>query len=126
MLRYKFQKTEEIGRLLIELEALKIVFEQIKTLPQFEENLRRESLLKSALFSARVEGNPLSLEKIRYVSEAEKSADIKKLEVFNLLRAYKYIYSPKSPKKLSLNFIKELHCLAMKNISFWTNGTILG
>ena len=50
MLKYKFKETEKIKKLLIELEALKLVFDQLKILPQIEENLRRESLLKSALF----------------------------------------------------------------------------
>lgn len=117
MLKYKYQETEEVKKLLLKLEVLKIVFGRIKALPHIEENLRRESLLKSALFSARVEGNPLSLEKMKYASEAEKTADLRKLEVFNLLRAYRSVYSLKSPKKLSLGFIKKLHQEAMKNIS---------
>lgn len=117
MLKYRFEETQEIRKLLIELEALRILFEQTKTLPYVEENLRRASLLKSALFSARVEGNPLSLEKIEFISEVEKSDDLKKLEVFNLLRAYRYIYGSKAPKKLSLSFIKKIHQIAMKNIS---------
>lgn len=71
MLKYKYQETEEVKKLLLELEALKIVFGRIKALPHIEENLRRESLLKSALFSARVEGNPLTLEKIKFASGEE-------------------------------------------------------
>ena len=117
MLKYKFQKTETITQLLIKIEALKIVFSQVKTLPQFEENLRRESLLKSALFSARVEGNPLSLEKVKQAGSLKETADLKKREVFNLLTAYKYVYGPKSPQKLSLKLIKKIHQLVMKGIS---------
>lgn len=41
MLKYKFQKTEGISKLLIELEALKIIFAGTKALPHIEENLRR-------------------------------------------------------------------------------------
>jgi Fic family protein len=117
MLKFKYQETTEIKKLLIELEALKIVFEQVKSLPQFEENLRRESLLKSALFSARVEGNPLSLEKIKFASKDEKTTDIKKLEVFNLISAYKLVLGSKAPKKLDLGFIKKLHQITMENLS---------
>lgn len=117
MLKYKFKETRKIKRLLIELEALRMIFGQFKILPQIEENLRRESLLKSALFSARVEGNPLSLEKIKFANETEKTNDIKKLEVFNLLKSYRYIRSSKIPKKLNLLLIKKIHQIAMKNIS---------
>jgi len=117
VLKYRFKETKEIRRLLVKLEALKIIFEQAKTLPHVEENLRRESLLKSALFSARVEGNPLSLEKIKFASEEKKATDIKKLEVFNLLKAYRLVAGSKAPQKLNITFIKKLHQKTMKNIA---------
>ncbi len=102
---------------MIKLEALRIVFGQTNVRPHVEENLRRESLLKSALFSARVEGNPLVLEKLKLASEKEKETNHEKLEVFNLLRSYRYVYSSKSPAKLSQSFIKKLHQISMKGIS---------
>lgn len=102
---------------MVKLEALKIVFGQIKALPHIEENLRRESLLKSALFSARIEGNPLDFEKAKIISESEKTDDVAKREVFNLLRAYRYIYGQSSSKRLTLKLIRNLHRLTMKNIS---------
>jgi len=117
MLKYKFEETRKVKQFLIELEALKILFSQMKALLHVEENLRRESLLKSALFSARVEGNPLSLEKMKFASEEKKITDLKKIEVFNLLRAYKYLYRSKYPYNLNLSFIKNLHQMTMKNIS---------
>jgi len=117
MLKYRYKETQEIKKLLIELEALRILFDQVKALPHIEENLRRESLLKSALFSARVEGNPLNLEKIKFASVEEKTSDIKKLEVFNLLPAYRFVYGRKAPKKLNITFIKKLHQMTMKSIS---------
>lgn len=117
MLKYKYQETKEIKKLLLELEALRIVFGKIEALPHLEENLRRESLLKSALFSAKVEGNPLDLEKIKLSPERGKIPDLKKLEVFNLLRAYRYVYSLRTPKKLNLTFVKRLHQMSMRNIS---------
>jgi len=61
MVSYHFTKTKNIEQTLIEIEAIKIVFEKLKVLPQVEEKIRRESLLKSSVFSARIEGNPLSL-----------------------------------------------------------------
>jgi len=117
MLKYKFEETPKIRRLLIKAEALKMLFAQARALPYIEENLRRESLLKSALFSARVEGNPLSLEKIKFASEEKKTKDLKKIEVFNLLRTYKFIYRSRYPSRLNLSLIKKLHQMTMKNIS---------
>lgn len=117
MLKYRFKETQEIKKLLIEIEALRILFDQLKTLPHIEENLRRASLLKSALFSARVEGNPLNYGNVEYSSETENGSDLKKIEVFNLLRAYRFVYGAKTPKQLSSNFINKIHQIAMKNIS---------
>lgn len=111
MLRYKYTETDKIKNMLIEVEALKIVFSNLKILPQVEENLRRESLLNSSVYSARVEGNP------SLPSNFQSSEHLHKLEINNLLNAYKFIYSKKCPKKLSILLIKKLHKKVMKNIS---------
>lgn len=117
MLKFKFKETDKIKSLLVEIKALKIVFEKITPLPHIEENLRRESLLKSSLFSAKIEGNPLTLENVRDISESGRDKTTSKLEVFNLLRAYRYVYSHNVSKSLTSNFIKNLHRIAMKNLS---------
>lgn len=111
MLRYKYTETDKIKNLLIEVEALKIVFDNLKLLPQIEENLRRESLLNSSVYSARVEGNP------SLPSNLESNEDMHRLEVNDLLSAYKFIYSKRCPSKLSMLLIKRLHKKVMKNIS---------
>lgn len=111
MIKYKFIETEKIKSLLIEAEALKIVFDNLKVLPQVEENFRRESLLKSSLYSARVEGNPAKLNNI------DDQNTLHKLEISNLISAYKYIYSKNISKNLGINLIKNIHNLVMKNIS---------
>lgn len=111
MFRYKLTKNDSIEKSLFEIEALKIIFDSQKILPHIEENFRRESLLKSALYSARVEGNPSK------INDLDNQEDLHKLEINNLVRAYKFIYSSKSPKKLSIFFIKKLHKIVMKNIS---------
>jgi Fic family protein len=111
MFRYKLTKNDTIEKSLLEIEALKIIFDSQKILPHIEENFRRESLLKSALYSARVEGNPSK------INDLDNQEDLHKLEINNLVRAYKFIYSSKSPKKLSILVIKKLHKIVMKNIS---------
>lgn len=112
MIRYKFEKTHSINKSLLEIEALKIIFDTQKLLPHIEENFRRESLLKSALYSARVEGNPSKL------NDLDNQEDLHKLEIFNLVRAYKFIYSNKSPKNINILLAKKLHKIVMKNISY--------
>lgn len=99
--------------LLHQLDALRLAFELINPSAVITENIRRESLLKSSLYSAKIEGNQLTYEAIKTSLNNKTRA---KLEVFNLLTAYKYIYSQNTPKKISLAFIKKLHRIAMKNL----------
>jgi Fic family protein len=111
MIKYRFVETEKIRGLLIEAEALKIVFDNLKVLPQIEENFRRNSLLKSSVYSARVEGNPATMD------NAYDQDRIHKLEITNLVRAYKFIYSKNIPKNLSVYLIKKSHEIVMKDLS---------
>lgn len=115
MLAFRYLETEEIKKRLVELEALRLVFEKFPPSRQQAENLRRESLLKSSVFSARIEGNPLTVEKARWAGRVTK--DIHKREIFNLLRAYSYLNSPKVPKRLTLTLIRNLHRLVMRELS---------
>lgn len=101
MLKYTWEINPKITRLLIQLEAIKQVFENNPPRPHFELNLRRHSLLRSAVFSARVEG----------FSDTVNSP---KRESQNLLSAYLYLYAKKAPQKLTLSFIRHLHRLVLK------------
>lgn len=101
MLKYKWQITPRTNQHLIELEAIKLIFNTTPAKPQLELNLRKHSLLKSAVFSARVEG----------FSDTVYSP---KRESQNLLSAYNFIYSEKAPRKLSLSLIRRFHRLVMK------------
>ncbi|MBI3282514.1 Fic family protein [Candidatus Curtissbacteria bacterium] len=116
-MKIKFKKTDKISKLLTEIEALRIVFETLPTLPHAEENLRRETLLKSSLFSARIEGNPLTLEQASLIARSVPKRDIAKVEIFNLMRAYKYVYTGKIPKKVTTKFICGLHETAMRGLT---------
>lgn len=56
MEKYNWQITPEINKLLIELESLKLLFDTLPVNQLSETNIRRHSLLKSAVYSARIEG----------------------------------------------------------------------
>jgi len=113
MISYHFTKTKDIEQTLIEIEAIKIVFEKLKVLPQVEEKIRRESLLKSSVFSAHIEGNPLSLADV----DENDSGEVHQVEIQNLLRAYQHVYRTDFPKTLTIDIVRDLHTQAMKNIS---------
>lgn len=101
---YRWNNTEQIKKLLIELEALKLLFETLPQLPHVEEKLRRLSLLKSSVYSARIEG----------FEDTELNP---KLESQNLLEVYNKIYSGVYSGELNLNLIKDFHKQVLKDIA---------
>jgi len=117
MLGYRYQENQKIRSYLARLEILRQVFSSLPSFPDLENNLRRESLLHSSIFSARIEGNPLTPARIHNETRAPKK-DLHKVEFFNLLRAYRYIDSGSVKKTLSTSFILKLHLLVMRNLSF--------
>lgn len=68
-------------------------------------------MLKSSLFSAKIEGNPLLLEEIEKTSKQKE-----KKEVFNILNAIKHIEKLKIGK-IAERHILALHQLVMKELS---------
>lgn len=116
-MKYRYKITPRAQEYLTKLKVLKIVFDNFPTWPHLEERWRRESLLRSSLFSARIEGNPLTVRQAESLSPSGKQENLTKLEVANLLRAYKIVYFGEIPKKVSLRFIRHLHQLVMRRIS---------
>lgn len=112
-----YQKTPKIKTSLEQLNVIRRVIDLLPRLPHVEENLRRESLLKSSLFSARIEGNSLKLEEINYTSIEKPTKIIAKMEIANILRALRWLYSNQAPKNLNLKLILRLHELVMANLS---------
>lgn len=101
---FRWEKTARIQQLLVELEAFRLVFQSLPSRPQREENLRKASLLKSAVYSARIEG-------------AMDTETNPRLESHNLLSIYRQIYKSAFPKVLTPSFIKRLHKEALRRIS---------
>lgn len=74
------------------------------------QRLISENLLKSSLFSAKVEGNPLELKDISRLSIKKREH----LEVRNIIRALKYIKKNIHKKqKVTVKFIARLHRITM-------------
>jgi Fic family protein len=107
----KYRLTPEISGLLSSIEASREVIESITIPPEIEMNIRRESTLKSSLFSARIEGNTLVLNDLNTVP----SHDQKKLEVSNVLKALNWVYDKKR-KKITASDVLTLHKITMKNL----------
>jgi Fic family protein len=116
-LKYKYTENQNIRNLIREVDAFKILFETLPSRPHIEENLRRESLLKSSVFSARIEGNPLGISQAKNLEleEQDQAKSIHKKEIANLLAAYRTVYSSKN-KKITVTTLKNLHKQVMHNI----------
>lgn len=111
-LNYTYQSTAKIKKIIDNLQIKKQVFDLLPNYPQIELNLKRQSLLKSSLYSARIEGNQLELHQLGSRSDQ----DIAKLEVFNILDTLNWLFSKKCPKNFNLKLILKLHQKVLKNI----------
>ncbi len=107
----RYRLIPEIAQLLSSIEGSREVIGAAPIPPEAEENIRRKSTLKSAVFSARVEGNPLTLEDFARSSETQK-----KLEVNNILKAINFI-NAKPGKDISAKDILKLHEIVMKGLT---------
>lgn len=108
----KFTITEEIITLITDIKAHLLLFNSLKIPLPLQRKITKVSVLKSSLFSARIEGNPLTTENFDY-SEQEQS----KVEIFNILDAQEYIQkSVFINTELSTEFIETIHKLTMMNL----------
>jgi Fic family protein len=99
-----FTLTPAIKNLLYELDVLKAGYE-LHPVPALQAvNLRRASLLKSSLFSARIEGNQ------------SDDVDLGDRDIANLVRAYEEL-SDLMSGEVTVDRIKNLHAIVMDHIS---------
>lgn len=108
--RYTYSLSPKISETLVRIEVARKV---IGLLP----HLRHKSLLKSSLFSARIEGNTIQPHELD-----DKGIDKhrEKQEVLNILRALEWIYSNNSPDTLTSNTLAQLHTFVMRELSVET------
>ncbi len=86
------------------MEALRIKIDNLGVINARIEIIRRQSILKSAVYSARIEGF-----KDTVVSPKQESQ--------NLLAAYNAIFLAKQSTKFSVSLIRQFHKQTLKNIS---------
>lgn len=107
----KYSLTPKISEALQSIEGSKQVIDSITIPLEVEQNIRRLSTLKSSLFSARIEGNPLTLEEI----QRNPSKNQKKQEVFNILKALNWVYQ-RNARDLTFKDILSLHKMVMEGL----------
>lgn len=105
--------TSEMLALLTEIEASRMYFSSL-TLPlPLKEKIQRVSLLKSSLFSARIEGSELTLRDL----ESKKTEGDKKKEIFNIIEAIRFIDTHIKRGELKKQVLLDLHKRVLKGIS---------
>ena len=108
----KYLLTPKISQLLQSIEASKEVINSIEIPKEIETNIRRKSTLKSSLFSARIEGNTLTLDELpKSPSKSQRTQ-----EVFNILKALNWVYERRA-KDLTLKDILKLHQQVLEGLS---------
>lgn len=110
----EYKITSEILDLIAKIEANKIFISSLNISNLLKEKIQRTSTLKSSLFSARIEGNPLTLNEIQHeIGDAQK-----KQEIFNILKAIKFIdKNIKTDTKISEKLILNLHSIIMQDLT---------
>jgi Fic family protein len=109
-----FTQTSKIKQLLYDLDVTKTAYGLHPVSKETEVSLRRKSLLKSSLYSARIEGNTLGLDDIHDLET--DSQDREKTEISNLVRAYECLPQIVS-ETITIDLIKSLHKKVMENLS---------
>ena len=106
-----YKLTPEIVSLLQEIEYSKSAIENISLPIKIEQNIRRQSVLSSSLYSAKIEGNRLHLADLTGRPDSDKE----KIEIFNILKAINFVLSDNS-QDFSVEDIKKLHEIVMSGL----------
>ncbi len=106
----KYRLTPNLSELLSSIEASRQVIDSITIPPEIENNIRRQSTLRSSVYSARIEGNELTLDSLDSSSKNQQ-----KVEIFNILKALNLL-NKKSKKDIVLKDVLELHSITLDSL----------
>lgn len=101
----------QLTNLLITLEANKKALSLFQLSDELKFNLRRRSLLHSAVYSARIENNPLTPQ--TFLSSNKSIAN---LEIQNILDTLNWLYAAPTTPDLDMSLIKDLHARIMRSL----------
>ncbi|MFH0936893.1 MAG: Fic family protein [Candidatus Daviesbacteria bacterium] len=109
----KYQITPQILELISKIDANLMYLSSMSLPASINNKIQRTSLLKSSLYSARIEGNTLTYEQIH--REDDKTNE--KKEIFNILKAVQFIESTNFSSKITSKTILMLHSLVLSGLS---------
>lgn len=113
-MQYRYQQTSKIAELIQRLDQYQFFIQNAPIDSRLQQNMRHHTQLKSSLFSARIEGNRLTLNQIESGLVGTKVQE--KVEIYNLLKALDTVFSSRAPAQLNQDFIRLLHQVAMEGL----------
>src|SRR3989338_1566342 len=105
--------TPQMLATITQIESFRLHIASLNFPKPLREKIQRVSLLKSSLYSARIEGNPLELADVEIVDKKSQ----KKLEVFNIIEAIRFIDSHVRKGDLKGDLLLQIHMRVLKNLS---------
>lgn len=111
----KYELTREMVDLISKIEVKKTILDNLQISSSIVTRLQRQSLLKSSLFSAKIEGNTLNMRDLHHPMELNSEYE-ERLEIENILLAFSFITKNKH-KDIDIDFIQNLHSIVMKGLS---------
>lgn len=112
---FKYELTRDMVDLISKIEVKKTILDNLQIPASLVTNLQRQSLLKSSLFSAKIEGNTLNMKDLHHPIELNSEYK-ERLEIENILLAFSFITKNKH-KDIDIDFIQSLHAVVMKGLS---------
>ncbi len=110
-----YQLTKKIILKLNKIEKCKTELYMLPGDQLLEKYSRQKSVLKSSLYSARIEGNPHTIEELEksgWTDQKEKH----KLEIANLYRTLEYVLAKDWKVDLTIDDLKKLHAMLMQGL----------
>lgn len=109
----KYEVTSGMLGLISKIDANLIYLSSVNLPDLLKDKIQRTSILKSSLFSARIEGNSLTLEQ---VNREDEETDEKK-EIFNILKAVQLIEKTDFSSGITLKNILKIHAQVLSGLS---------
>ncbi len=106
--------TNSMLTLFAKLEANKSVFQQSEIPLEIIENIQRQSLLNSSLFSAKIEGNNLTISQVQRLTQKDEKVK-EKLEVSNIMHALRFTKT-NVVKQIDRDTLLHVHTLVMNKL----------
>ena len=110
----KYVLTQDILRLIASIEVKKAALEKLQIPQDLIKSLQRKTLLKSSLFSAKIEGNSLDISDIDNLNRFNPEFR-ERIEIENILSGFSFIKVKKD--SIDMDFILDLHRIVMKSLT---------